>query len=74
MEGWKTKTGAVLIAVAGVVKALEPILPGLFMPYAEWFVFAEVLFAAAGAAFMGVGIAHKIEKAAASKTCETCGK
>ena len=71
MTGWKTKTGAVCIALAGILKAVEPVLPGMFLPYAEWFVFAEVLLAAAGAAFMGVGIAHKIEKAA---TCPECGK
>ena len=72
MEGWKTKTGAVLIALAGVLKAMEPVLPGILIPYGEWFVFAEVICAAAGAAFMGVGIAHKIEKAAAP--CPNCGK
>jgi hypothetical protein len=70
MEGWKTKTGAVLVALAGIVKMLEPVLPGLFLPYAEWFVFAEVFCAAAGAAFMGIGIAHKIEKS----VCANCGK
>jgi hypothetical protein len=71
MEGWKTKTGAVLIAVAGIVAAMGPVLPVALGPYAEWFKFAEVILFAAGAAFGVVGVAHKIEKAA---VCTTCGK
>ena len=71
ITGWKTKTGAVLIAVSGILMAMNPVLPAALGPYAEWFKFAEVILATAGAAFMGVGIAHKVEKAA---ICSNCGK
>ena len=71
MTGWKTKLGAVLIALGGILAAAGPVLPAELLVYAEWFKFAEVILMAAGAAFGTVGIAHKIEKAS---TCPECGK
>jgi hypothetical protein len=64
----------VLIAVAGITAAMGPVLPAALGPYAEWFKFVEVIMFAAGAAFGVVGVAHKIEKAAAPFICEKCGK
>jgi len=63
LTGWKTKTGAALIAIAGVVGCLIPVLPAGIIVYAAWFEFGAKLFGAAGAAFLGIGIAHKVEKA-----------
>jgi hypothetical protein len=82
MEGWKTKVGAVLIALTGILAAAGPVLPVELAAYAEWLKFAQAILAAAGAAFMGVGIAHKIEKASVAggpiienkEVCITCGK
>jgi hypothetical protein len=71
MTGWKTKVGAVLIALGGILAAAGPVLPAELLVYAEWFHFVEVIMMAAGASFGVVGIAHKVEKAG---TCETCGK
>ena len=73
MEGWKTKLGAVLIALAGVITAVSGVLPPELAPYLPWFTFAEALFATIGAAFMGIGIAHKVEKASKA-VCAKCGK
>ena len=70
IDGWKTKTGAVLVALSGILMAVSPVLPVALGPYAEWFKFVEIIMATAGAAFMGVGIAHKVEKS----TCASCGK
>ena len=71
MEGWKTKTGAILIGIGGVIAAMGPVLPVELLVYAEWFKFVEIILFAAGAAFGVVGVAHKIEKAG---VCTTCGK
>ena len=73
ITGWKTKTGAVLVALAGIIAATSGVIPGELAVYGEWINFVEVLLAAAGAAFMGVGIAHKVEKAD-PKSCTECGK
>ena len=71
MTGWKTKVGAVLIALGGILAAATPVLPAEIAQYAEWIHFVEVIFMAAGAAFGVVSVAHKIEKAA---VCPECGK
>lgn len=70
MTGWKTKTGAGLIAAAGVLTAIIPFFPPAGAAVATivlWAKFGSALLAAAGAAFMGVGISHKIEKAGQAK-------
>jgi hypothetical protein len=71
LTGWKTKVGAVCIALGGILAAASPVLPAEIAIYAEWVHFVEVILMAAGAAFGVVGVAHKIEKAA---ICKTCGK
>ena len=53
MTGWKSKLGAALIIASGFVKQL---------PY-EWADPTSELLAYIGAALLGVGVAHKIEKA-----------
>ena len=62
MTGWKTKTGAALLAAAGVLAAVKGVMPAELQQYEQWFKFAEAIFAAVGAAFIGYGIGHKVEK------------
>lgn len=52
-DGWKSKLGAALIIVGGFVKQL---------PY-EWADPASELLTYIGGALLGLGVAHKIEKA-----------
>ena len=56
ISGWKTITGMVLVAIGGAMKAIVPLFEGQH----------EVanLLLTLGAALGGIGIAHKIEKAA----------
>ena len=65
ISGWKTKTGAALLALAGVITAVIPVLPATgaaVATAAAWMKFASALFAASGAAILGLGISHKIQK------------
>lgn len=55
MKGWKTLTGAALLAIGGALKVFGPVLPGEIASIAT-------LLETLGAALMGIGIAHKIER------------
>lgn len=65
MTGWKTKTGAGLLALAGILTAVIPVLPPMVassVVIAAWLKFGAAVLTASGAAFLGLGISHKIEK------------
>lgn len=62
MTGWKTKVGGICTTLGGVLFAASEVVPR--PDWKPWFVFFSVIFATAGASLLGVGIAHKIEKAA----------
>ena len=62
MKGWKTKLGAALVGAAGIVTAMSNTLPPELLIYLPWFDFVTAVFAAAGTAFLGIGLGHKIEK------------
>lgn len=63
MTGWKSKVGGVLVALGGLVGTMSTAFP----EYQTVFVSGGVFLGALGTAFLGIGIAHKIEKAAPGK-------
>lgn len=62
MSGWKTKVGAILLGVSGLLKTLADSLGA-----PELTVYAEI-FAAIGGPLTAVGVAHKVEKAGEKKS------
>jgi hypothetical protein len=63
MTGWKTKAGAAMGAAAGVLLGLIPVLPPALVAYVVWIKFASAVLGSSGAALLGLGIGHKVEKA-----------
>jgi hypothetical protein len=65
MKGWKTKTGAALLAIGSVAPGIADACPNPEM--ATWILFAGKLLQGLGAALTAYGIGHKIEKASNGK-------
>ena len=62
MKGWKTKAGAWTLFVASLCEAAYKLIPNEeCKPYLMFF---AMVLGAAGAGLMGLGLGHKIEKAA----------
>jgi hypothetical protein len=65
MQGWKTKTGAIIFAIGGALLAASQVVPDFPSPFwANMCKFVGTILSAGGGSLAGVGIAHKIEKAA----------
>ena len=62
MTGWKTKVGAILVAVGGALAASSEAVPPGYVELSGWLKFAGILVGAVGTGFLGVGIGHKVEK------------
>jgi hypothetical protein len=56
LKGWKTWTGAVMVAIGGILQGMPELFPGQTS--------LATFLLSIGAALGGIGIAHKIEKAA----------
>ena len=66
MTGWKSKWGGILVAIGTTLGASAAVAPTPELQ--PWLVFLGILVAGAGTALLGVGVAHKIEKAGNSTT------
>lgn len=62
MTGWKTKVGAILIAIGSALVAGSEAVPPGNVELSGWLKFAGVLIGGVGAGIGTVGIGHKIEK------------
>jgi hypothetical protein len=62
MTGWKSKFGGVLLAIGGGCLAVAQ-LSGFYPKVAFWMQVAGAFMTTVGGSLLGVGIAHKIEKA-----------
>jgi hypothetical protein len=65
MTGWKSKWGGVLVAIGSALGAAAAVAP--VEEFKPWIVFFGVLTGGLGAALLGIGIAHKVEKAGNNK-------
>ena len=63
IQGWKTKVGAVLVALSGGLFGGAQMAPS--PEIAAWCNFAAAILGGMGLSLLGVGVGHKIEKAAA---------
>ncbi len=61
MTGWKSKWGGILVGVGTALGASAAVAPTAAME--PWLLFLGILVGGLGTAILGVGIAHKIEKA-----------
>lgn len=61
MKGWKSKYGGILVAVGTTLGASAAVAPTPEMQ--PWLVFLGILVGGVGTALLGIGVAHKIEKA-----------
>lgn len=61
MTGWKSKWGGIFVAVGAAIGSAAAIAPDPRV--GGWLKFAGVLIGGFGTALLGVGVAHKIEKA-----------
>lgn len=66
MTGWKSKYGAILMGLGTAIGASAAVAPTPEMQ--PWLVFLGILIGGVGSALVGVGIAHKVEKAGNSGT------
>ena len=62
VQGWKTKVGAVLVALSGGLWAWAQVAPT--PEIATWCNFSAAILGGMGLSLLGVGVGHKIEKAA----------
>jgi hypothetical protein len=61
MTGWKTKWGGGFVFAAGVLEVMAGSVPA--PEWVPWLTCLSKVTMAAGVGLLGVGIAHKIEKA-----------
>lgn len=62
VQGWKTKWGAIVVALGGALLAAAQAVPPQYLEISGWINFAGVLLSAAGASLLGVGLGHKADK------------
>ena len=60
MSGWKSKWGAILMAIGATLGSGAALAPLEEMK--PWLVFLGALIGGLGTALLGVGISHKIQK------------
>ncbi len=65
MTGWKSKYGAILVGIGTALGASAAVAPTTAME--PWLIFLGILVGGLGTALLGVGIAHKVEKAGGDK-------
>ena len=65
MTGWKSKWGAILMAIGATLGSGAALAPLEEMK--PWLIFMGALIGGLGTALLGVGISHKIEKAGVPK-------
>ncbi len=65
MTGWKSKYGAILVGIGTALGASASVAP--MEEIKPWLVFLGVLIGGFGTALLGIGIAHKVEKAGGDK-------
>jgi hypothetical protein len=64
MTGWKSKWGGILVGIGTALGGAAAVAPTEELK--PWMVFLGVLIGGFGTALLGVGIAHKVEKAGGS--------
>ena len=70
MTGWKSKWGAIIAAIGAALTAAAQVSPEVMLGntmLSDWMQFAGILITGFGTALLGVGIAHKVEKAGAKE-------
>lgn len=66
MTGWKSKYGGILIGIGTAIGASAAVSPTPELQ--PWLVFFGILIGGLGSALLGIGVAHKVEKAGNSTT------
>lgn len=61
LDGWKTRWGGIIMAVGAAIGAASEVAPSPEVK--KWFLFTGTLLGGLGAALLGVGVGHKIQKA-----------
>lgn len=65
MEGWKSKVGGILIAISTGLFACCDFIPD--EEIGQWTKAVSIALGGIGTSLLGVGMAHKIEKAGVSR-------
>jgi len=60
MTGWKTKAGAIMVAIGGTISGSSKLAP--YPDMEPWLEFIGFIIAGVGGAFTVWGIGHKLEK------------
>ena len=66
ISGWKSKWGGILVGIGTAIGSAAAVAPTEDLK--PWLVFFGVLIGGLGTALLGIGVAHKIEKAGKSST------
>ena len=61
LDGWKSKWGGILLAAGSAIGAASEVAPNPEL--GKWMIFLGVLIGGVGTALLGVGVAHKVQKA-----------